>query len=79
VDNQRCTRHLAEGVEGEEFRLLVRALGQVHEHQFGGQVQQRQHQLDAMGMAGLGEVVEFDHGLCSRVGTGVVLVEHMLR
>ncbi|BBH47673.1 hypothetical protein KU43P_41500 [Pseudomonas sp. KU43P] len=57
----------------------MRAFGQVDEDQLGRQVEQREHQFDAMGVARLGEVVEFDHGLCSRVGTGVVRLEHMLR
>ncbi|MCY1437599.1 hypothetical protein D9M71_537670 [compost metagenome] len=61
-------RDLAERVEGQEVRLLVRTFGQVDEYQLGGQVQQREHQLDAVGVARLGKVVKLDrvrHGLGS--------------
>ncbi len=53
-------RHLAEGVDGQETLLLVLALGQVDEDDLGGQLQQRQHQLDTVSVAGQGEVVELD-------------------
>ncbi|MNZ97153.1 hypothetical protein D3C78_1163780 [compost metagenome] len=57
-------RHLTESIEREVRRLLVFALGEINQDQFGRQLQQGQHQLDTMSVAGTWEVVEFDrlHG-----------------
>ena len=60
IDN----RNLTKSVEREEIRLLVRALRQIDKDQLGRQMQQGQHQLYTMSVAGTREVVEFDrlHG-----------------
>ena len=57
-------RNLTKSVERQEIRLFVRALGQIDKDQLGRQLQQGQHQLHTVSVAGTWEVVEFDrlHG-----------------
>jgi hypothetical protein len=53
-------RHLAEGVQRQERRRLVRAARQVDLDQGAGQVQQREHELHAVRVAREGKAVQAD-------------------
>src|SRR5690606_33455741 len=63
-------RHLAEGIQFEELDLLVRAFGEVDEHQFGRQLKQREQQLHTVGVTGKWVAVKFDRVL-RHVGNSV--------